>query len=58
MKIAAGWYPRSLGDALGLLVGALVLGTAFPHLLKGLGQTLPSGQCAAGGIQPSQRSAG
>jgi len=41
MKIAAGWYRRSLGNALGYLVGALVLGTAFPHLLKALGADLP-----------------
>jgi len=35
MKIAADWYEKELGRALGYLVGALVLGTAFPHLLKG-----------------------
>lgn len=35
MKIAADWYEKNLGKALGYLVGALVLGTAFPHLLKG-----------------------
>jgi MFS family permease len=35
MKIAADWYDKELGKALGYLVGALVLGTAFPHLLKG-----------------------
>ena len=34
MKIAAGWYKEGLGKALGFLVGALVLGTAFPHVLK------------------------
>lgn len=34
MKIAAEWYEKGLGKALGYLVGALVLGTAFPHLLK------------------------
>ncbi len=34
MKIATGWYPQGLGRALGYLVGALVLGTAFPHLLS------------------------
>src|SRR6476620_1049316 len=34
MKIAADWYDKELGNALGYLVGALVLGTAFPHLLK------------------------
>ena len=41
MKIASGWYRADLGNALGFLVGALVLGTAFPHLLKGLGGALP-----------------
>jgi MFS family permease len=41
MKIAAGWYQRDLGHALGFLVGALVLGTAFPHLLRGLGAEWP-----------------
>jgi MFS family permease len=40
MKIASGWYQRDLGNALGFLVGALVVGTAFPHLLKGAGQAL------------------
>jgi MFS family permease len=41
MKIAAGWYRNDLGRAIGFLVAALVLGTAFPHLLRGVGQTLP-----------------
>ncbi|MBI1805466.1 MAG: MFS transporter [Ignavibacteria bacterium] len=41
MKIASGWYRQGLGNALGFLVGALVLGTSFPHLLKGIGQTIP-----------------
>jgi len=41
MKIAASWYRDGLGRALGYLVGALVLGTAFPHLLKALGQAWP-----------------
>jgi MFS family permease len=58
MKIASGWYQKDLGNALGLLVGALVLGTAFPHLLKGLGQSWPwetvllgvSLLCATGGV--------
>ena len=40
MKIASGWYQRDLGNALGFLVGALVVGTAFPHLLKGIGHAL------------------
>ena len=41
MKIASGWFREDLGRALGWLVGALVLGTAFPHLLKSLGQAWP-----------------
>jgi MFS family permease len=35
MKIAADYFEMGLGKSLGFLVGALVLGTAFPHLLKG-----------------------
>jgi MFS family permease len=58
MKIASGWYRSDLGNALGFLVGALVLGTAFPHLLKGVGGALPwetvlvavSGVAALGGV--------
>lgn len=41
MKIAAGWYRRGLGTALGWLVGALVLGTALPHALRALGEGAP-----------------
>ncbi|NRA50801.1 MAG: MFS transporter, partial [Phaeodactylibacter sp.] len=41
MKIAADYYDKGLGRSLGFLVGALVLGTAFPHILKGLGTSLP-----------------
>ncbi|TNE78738.1 MAG: MFS transporter [Bacteroidetes bacterium] len=37
MKIAADYFEKGLGLALGYLVGALVLGTAFPHLLNSLG---------------------
>ncbi|WP_136810419.1 MFS transporter [Desulfosediminicola flagellatus] len=40
MKIASGWYREGLGKALGFLVGALVLGTAFPHVLKATGYVL------------------
>lgn len=58
MKIAADWYAEKLGKALGYLVGALVLGTAFPHLLKSIGQSLPwevvlwvtSGMAILGGL--------
>ena len=34
MKIAADWYAKGLGKALGFLVGALVAGKALPHLIK------------------------
>lgn len=58
MKIAAGWYEKGLGNALGFLIGALVLGTAFPHLLKGSLATVPwqtviflsSAVCFLGGL--------
>jgi MFS family permease len=36
MKIAAGWFRERRGFALGLLIGALTLGKAFPHLLTAL----------------------
>ena len=41
MKIAAQWYTRGLGAALGLLVGALVVGSASAHALRALGGALP-----------------
>ncbi len=41
MKIAAGWFAQGLGLALGVLVGALVLGTALPFGLRALGATWP-----------------
>jgi MFS family permease len=36
MKIATDYYKEGLGKSLGFLVGALVIGKAFPHLLKQL----------------------
>jgi DHA1 family inner membrane transport protein len=39
MKIAASWYRERLGAVLGVLVGALVLGTALPHGLRALAGT-------------------
>jgi len=40
MKIAADYYQAGLGKSLGWLVGALVFGTAFPHLLQVFSGTL------------------
>jgi DHA1 family inner membrane transport protein len=41
MKIAAQWYREGLGAALGLLIAALVLGSASAHALRAIGDTLP-----------------
>jgi MFS family permease len=41
MKIASDYFREGLGRSLGFLVGALVLGTALPHLLKGVSLQLP-----------------
>ncbi|WP_429400451.1 MFS transporter [Mucilaginibacter lappiensis] len=41
MKIAADHYQQGLGKSLGFLVGALVIGTAFPHFLKSMMAALP-----------------
>jgi MFS family permease len=41
MKIAADYFEKGLGKSLGYLVGALVVGTAFPHLLKEMTHAFP-----------------
>jgi len=41
MKIASDYYKEGLGKSLGFLVGALVIGTAFPHLIKSFTAGLP-----------------
>ncbi|OYY05697.1 MAG: MFS transporter [Sphingobacteriia bacterium 35-40-5] len=41
MKIAADHFKEKLSAVLGWLVGALVLGTAFPHLVKSFMHALP-----------------
>jgi DHA1 family inner membrane transport protein len=55
MKIAASWYRQGLGAAMGVLIGALVLGTALPHGLRALvgeggGSLLPSWQSVVIGV--------
>ena len=37
LKLMATWFRRGRGTALGILVGALTLGSATPHLVNGLG---------------------
>jgi MFS family permease len=39
MKLMAGWFREGRGLAIGILVGALTLGAAFPHLVAALGVT-------------------
>jgi len=41
MKIAASWFERNRGAALGFVVGALTVGSAFPHLLASLAVSVP-----------------
>ena len=41
MKVAAGWYERRRGAALGVLIGALTVGSAFPHLLAAASASVP-----------------
>ena len=57
MKIAASWFPDTVARALGFLVGALVLASGFPYLIRsfnlqaGAGLVLgaTSAACLAGG---------
>jgi MFS family permease len=37
LKLASTWFRRGRGTALGIVVGALTLGSAAPHLVNGLG---------------------
>lgn len=37
LKVMAGWFRAGRGMALGILVGALTVGSAGPHLIRGLG---------------------
>jgi MFS family permease len=41
MKIATGWFERGRGAALGILIGALTVGSAFPHLLAAASAAIP-----------------
>ncbi len=37
MKIMATWFHRGRGLAMGILIGALTVGSAMPHLIRGMG---------------------
>lgn len=37
MKIAASWYQKGLGSALGFLVGALIVASGLPHAVRAIG---------------------
>jgi MFS family permease len=37
LKVMAGWFRQGRGLALGVLVGALTVGSAGPHLIRGIG---------------------
>lgn len=37
LKVMSGWFREGRGMALGVLVGALTIGSASPHLVRGLG---------------------
>ena len=52
MKIAASWYRQRLGAVMGILIGALVLGTALPHGLRAIAGAAPAG--AVDGLAPWQ----
>lgn len=54
MKIAASWYRERLGAVMGVLIGALVLGTALPHGLRALAGDGTSAAFAVGGLAPWQ----
>src|SRR6267142_780020 len=38
MKIIAGWFQRGRGLALGIMIGALTVGSAVPHAVNALGK--------------------
>src|SRR5207245_4301284 len=37
LKIVAGWFRRDRGLAIGVVIGALTVGSALPHLLRAVG---------------------
>jgi MFS family permease len=39
LKMLAGWFRRGRGFAVGILIGALTVGSALPHLIRAVGAT-------------------
>ena len=39
LKMLAGWFRRGRGLAIGIVIGALTVGSALPHLIRALGAT-------------------
>src|SRR4029079_10565581 len=37
LRMIAGWFRRDRGVAIGVLIGALTVGSALPHLIRALG---------------------
>ncbi|HWP10577.1 MAG TPA: MFS transporter [Ramlibacter sp.] len=54
MKIAASWYREGLGAVMGVLIGALVLGTALPHGLRAVAGDSGAIATTIAGYQPWQ----
>ena len=50
LKAMAGWFQADRGMALGVLVGALTVGSASPHLISGLGLNWQGVLLAASGL--------
>src|SRR5215469_10427376 len=51
MKIMAGWFQRGRGLALGVMIGALTVGSAVPHGVNGLGGVPWRGVVLLGSVQ-------
>lgn len=54
MKIAASWYRERLAAVMGILIGALVLGTALPHGLRAIAGDGSAGLLEVGSLRPWQ----
>jgi MFS family permease len=51
MKIMAGWFQRGRGLALGVMIGALTVGSAVPHAVNSLGGIPWRGVVLVGSVQ-------